>query len=274
MSGKICLFIWYVKNLYRFFIALGRLFLHGIFHPIKSFSLLFSIYSKLNYSYSDIYTKLLNFNDTKVFEKLKYKMIFAHCNYFNCDLRVMHPMEVVILSILVKYFKPNKIFEFGTYNGFTTFHFAQNTDENCLIYTLDLPRNFHLENKKRIRKYSYDDYLVANLSQEYINNRIFHKTGFDYKISEIFGDSRIFDFSPYTKKIDFVFIDGNHSCEYVASDTKNALNMLSENGIIIWHDYDYIIHNDLFRYLNDLARELQIYHIPKTRFAIYGKSIT
>ncbi|MBL8012699.1 MAG: class I SAM-dependent methyltransferase, partial [Candidatus Omnitrophica bacterium] len=74
-------------------------------------------------------------------------------------------------------------------------------------------------------------------------------------------------------KIDLVFIDGNHSYEFVKSDTENALEMLSEKGVIIWHDYDYIIHKDVFRYLNKLAKTHKIYSIPHTRFAIYGRQL-
>ena len=74
-------------------------------------------------------------------------------------------------------------------------------------------------------------------------------------------------------KILTVYIDGNHSKEYVHSDTEQAMKMLSNNGIIIWHDYDYIIHRDVFNYLNELSQTHRIYSIPYTRHAIYGKNL-
>jgi hypothetical protein len=49
--------------------------------------------------------------------------------------------------------------------------------------------------------------------------------------------------------------------------------MLSERGVIIWHDFDYIIHRDVFKYLNKLSEQYPIYSIPHTRFAVYGKDL-
>lgn len=39
--------------------------------------------------------------------------------------------------------------------------------------------------------------------------------------------------------MDFVFIDGSHSYEYVLNDSKQAIKMLRNGkGVILWHDYD------------------------------------
>ena len=85
---------------------------------------------------------------------------------------------------------------------------------------------------------------------------------------ELFGDSMNFDFSPYHGKMDFVFVDANHSYAYVKSDTENAFQMISPRGAILWHDYDFI-HPEIFRLINDIARRKKIYYIERTRFAVY-----
>jgi hypothetical protein len=50
---------------------------------------------------------------------------------------------------------------------------------------------------------------------------------------QLFGDSQVFDFSPYYP-IDAWFIDGKHSYPYVVRDTEQALQ--SRPKLIIWHD--------------------------------------
>ena len=43
-------------------------------------------------------------------------------------------------------------------------------------------------------------------------------------------------FRQCNKTFDIVFIDGNHICEQVVMDFNNALNHLSEHGVILVHD--------------------------------------
>ena len=76
-----------------------------------------------------------------------------------------------------------------------------------------------------------------------------------------------FDYSPYHGRVDFVFIDGNHSIRYVASDTEQALKMLAPGGVILWHDYEQI-HPKLVRYIDSLTERFHIYYIEWTRYAL------
>ena len=179
-------------------------------------------------------------------------------------------METHFLSTLIKAVNPGTIFEIGTYNGFTTLHLAVNSQPSCRIFTLDLPENY---DEKQASKFSYDDLLVVHLSQKTVLHRFYKGHPLEGKIKELFGDSSTYDYSPYEGKMDVVFIDGNHSFDFVKKDTENAFKMLSSQGIIVWHDFDYIIHKDVFRYLQGLAQNYRIYSVPNTRFAIYGKNI-
>ncbi len=45
-------------------------------------------------------------------------------------------------------------------------------------------------------------------------------------------------FSP-DEKFDLVFIDGSHEKDSVIADTKVAFSVLKENGVILWHDYQF-----------------------------------
>jgi predicted O-methyltransferase YrrM len=264
-----------LQNLAKLFVVMVRVSIYCIFNPRKIRQLLFSFYASINDFYQVSHGKLYDFNDSKVAKYLKKELLFAKSNHFYKDANVTRSVETQIFSTLTAYLKPKKVFEIGTYNGFTTAHFACNTEDTAVIYTMDLPQGFGTEraSKKDLEKYSYDDLLVVELSQKNIENRIFHKHSSGKKVVELFGDSKTYDFSKYYGKIDLIFIDGNHSYEYVKSDTENAFKMLSENGVIVWHDYDYIIHRDVFKYLNKLVEDYKIYSIPNTRFAIYGPKL-
>ncbi len=259
---------WYLVNLKNFFIACVRIAIHCLLHP-KDFSrLFFYFFSTINEFYQVSHGKLNNFEQTPFFQQMKREMVFVRSNVFNMESIVTRPSETQILSALVCQLKPKTIFEIGTYNGFTTLHFAYNAPEDSKIYTLDLPPDFEIKDRT---DYSYDDLMVVELSKKNIARRVYKNDPMGHKIIELFGDSKKFDFSPYYGKIDMVFIDGNHSYRYVKSDTENAFKMLSSNGVIIWHDFDYIIHRDVFKFLNSLSEQYKIYSIPHTRFAVYGK---
>lgn len=56
------------------------------------------------------------------------------------------------------------------------------------------------------------------------------------KVTLIEHDTNTFDFDAIGK-FDMIFIDGDHSPSGVISDTKNALRILKQGGLIFWHDY-------------------------------------
>jgi len=261
---------WYLGKLLNFIWASLNLLLYLIFHPKEGKTFLFLIFSDINEFHQKAFGRLKDFEETEFFRQLSSHFIFAQSNLFNRDVKVTRSMETHFLATLVKEVNPQAIFEIGTYNGFTTLHLAINSPESCKIFTLDLPPDYNILKAKKL---SYDDLLVIKLSQKTINQRFYKKHALEGKITELYGDSATFNFSDYYGKMDVVFIDGNHSLEYVRSDTENAFKMLSPKGIIVWHDYDYIIHKDVFLFLNDLAKKYPIYSVPHTRFAIYGKNI-
>jgi len=262
---------WYLGKLLNFLWASFSLLVYFIFHPKQCGVFLFSVFSQINEFHQMAYGRLMVFEETKFFQQLSSHFIFAQSNLFNRDVKVTRSMETHFLATLVKELAPQSIFEIGTYNGFTTLHLAVNSPPSCRIFTLDLPPDYDAQ---KAGTDSYDDLLVIELSQKSINQRFYKKHPLEGKITELYGDSATFDFSSYYGKMDIVFIDGNHSWRYVKSDTENAFKMLSDQGIIVWHDFDYIIHQDVFFYLNALSKKYPIYYVPHTRFAIYGKNIS
>ena len=262
---------WLVRSLLHFWVAGARILLHGLRNPRALRELLFSFYSTLNETYQITHGRLIDFKESPGWRAMEKEKIFAAVNYVNMDKTVMRPVEVQVLAALTRHVDPQAVFEIGTYSGFTALHFAHNTGAQAKIYTLDLPPDYLPPSTRG--KLTYDDRLVLELSRKNICNRVYRGEPLENKIVELFGDSMTFDYTPYLGGMDLVFIDGNHSYEYVRSDTENALRLLSSRGVIIWHDFDYIIHRDVFKYLNQLSRERRIYAIRDTRYAIFGRDL-
>lgn len=151
--------------------------------------------------------------------------------------------ELQTLCALVKKVNPKKIFEFGTYQGWTIANLALNATHDCKIFSIDIsPVNLgNLEIKETIENFS---------------------------VELIKGNTTQFDFSPYYGEIDFIFIDGSHNKIDVERDSQAALKMLSKTGIIIWHDHN-LEFTGVVDCLHALSRQISIKHIPGTSLAFY-----
>ena len=67
------------------------------------------------------------------------------------------------------------------------------------------------------------------------NTRLCHLL--NQKIVMLTGDSKNFDFSEFDEKVDFIFIDADHSYAGVMNDSEIAFKMIRPGGTIVWHDY-------------------------------------
>jgi SAM-dependent methyltransferase len=136
--------------------------------------------------------------------------------YYSCGDGGTHILlEIASLAYLIKHLDPRLVFEIGTFKGRTTRLIAANSSKGCKIITLDLPQ--------------------GNVAHQVGED--FHKTSEASRIQQVYGNSRIFDFSPWLGKCDFVWIDGCHEFEFVKSDTENSLKLTRPGGWIGWHDY-------------------------------------
>jgi hypothetical protein len=165
--------------------------------------------------------------------------------------------DIINLSLICQIIKPKIIFEIGTFYGYTSFHFALNSPDDTIIYTLDLPIDeklipelkttlvdeSHIKNRKEIVKFSF-----SNTFEE-------------KKIIRLFGDSATYDFSDFWGKVDLFFIDGAHSYDYVRSDTLNALKCCHKGSIIVWHDYGRVGVNGVSKWLHEFSKEREIFSI-------------
>ena len=152
--------------------------------------------------------------------------------------------ELEIMAHLCRLQNPKNIFEIGTFEGLTTLILAMNSKKNAKIFTLDIPP-----------KIPKSKYKINSMNYKYIKKRgkiLFEGTIYQRKIKKLYGDSATFDYAPFRKKMDFVFIDGCywHYCpicnktlninkDSIEKDKKitERLILLGYNVIRIWeHD--------------------------------------
>lgn len=171
--------------------------------------------------------------------------------------------EMLTLCILARYLKAKNVFEIGTYDGLTTLHFALNIPEDAKIMTLDLKKDDVPKVRLSLEKEDLKYINKSTIGDNYRNTRV------EYKITQVYGDSATFDFSPFYNSIDLMFIDGSHHYEYVKQDSENALKMIRNGGIIVYHDF--LVWPGVTKYLLELSKTLKIYHVKDTSLVIYKK---
>jgi predicted O-methyltransferase YrrM len=178
--------------------------------------------------------------------------------------------ELITFASFVKKYNPKTIFEMGTFDGRTTLNLALNSSPETKIYTIDLQKN----------EPTFTELPVLRTDQGLINTNV---TGSRFqnsdesllpakkKITQLYGDTATFNFSPYFSSIDLIFVDAAHTYEYVVNDTEIALKLLRNGrGIILWHDYDFSPKKGVVKALNELQEkhpDWKIYHIKDTNTA-------
>ncbi|MBM2839814.1 MAG: O-methyltransferase family 3 [Bacteroidetes bacterium] len=174
------------------------------------------------------------------------------------------PLELIVIDQLIVKHAPKRILEIGTFDGRTTLNMATNTADDARVFTLDLPKT-QLSDAALPIEVGERTYVNKDLS-----GSRFIGTEYASKITQLYGDSGTFDFSPYANSIDFVFVDGSHSYDYVLNDSRVALRILRNGkGVMLWHDFDAwggvtIALNELFKAGNEFKG---LKHIAGTTLA-------
>ena len=156
--------------------------------------------------------------------------------------------ELMTLAAICRYRQPREVFEFGTHTGSSTLVMAINVPDQTGITTLDF-------------------------EQSEMIGSAFRNTEYSSRIHQIYGDSRTFDYTPFLGKVDFVYIDADHTYDGVKSDTEKAFKLLRPGGVIVWDDYrwaDYHVECvGVTLFLNEFQTSRPVFNIAGTRFAIY-----
>lgn len=146
------------------------------------------------------------------------------------------------LASVIKKYNVKSIFEFGTWQGVSTQHIAEQPGVEK-ITTLDINEDMDVEYThnahQKTKKENYGKYITSK------------------KVTQIFHDSMTF--TP-TEDFDMVFVDANHDYAHIKNDTELALKMHPK--IVVWHDYESPGNPDVTKYINEqraLNKKIFIY---------------
>jgi predicted O-methyltransferase YrrM len=169
-----------------------------------------------------------------------------------------YTVDLVALCLLCRYMQPEVVFEIGTLNGYSAYHFALNAPQ-ARVHTLDLPKDAAVPLALPATILDHAHIAGSRTAARYC----FEGTAEADRIECLFGDSASFDYSPFHGRVDLFFIDGSHSYEYVKSDTEQALRCCRPGGVIAWHDYGRMGVNGVSRYLAELRRDgYDVFAVP------------
>ncbi len=167
------------------------------------------------------------------------------------------PTDIALLKTLCRRFDKAKYFEIGTWRGESVRNVS---DVAAECYTLNL---------------SDEQMRSLGLSEDYIAAHGFFSKNRN-NITQLLGDSTVYDFAGLEKRFDVIFIDGNHHHEYIVSDTKNVFeHLLHDRSIVVWHDYAYDPDRVRFETLHAImeavpvALRRHIYHVANTMCAVF-----
>ncbi|MET3711992.1 hypothetical protein ABIC65_002701 [Sphingomonas trueperi] len=187
-------------------------------------------------------------------------------------------LEAAALISIVKLIQPRKIFEFGTFLGYSTALLVENSGAECAVYSLDLGESHAAGD-------TVDSYTDADLRRDGNINDAYLRAVQSASAPRYLGgltdadrsrttllqqDSRVFDPAAHglVGAVDLVFVDGGHDLETVAIDTTNARKMIGDSGVILWHDFRSSIHGDVTTFVEELAKDDLVIHVQHTMMAM------
>jgi len=199
-------------------------------------------------------------------------------NVPSSDIGSVTLLEASALVSLIKLVKPRKIFEFGTFLGYSTSLLVENSADDCAVYSLDLGDS-HVSDKPLTAFAKADLHSDGDINDEYLRGaqgaRGPHYTtalsaADRSRLFLLQQDSRQFDPAAHGLEgsVDLVFVDGGHDTETVTIDTTNARRMVGDSGVIVFHDFSSSIHSDVTSFVRGLAEQEPVVCIQHTMLAI------
>ena len=187
-------------------------------------------------------------------------------------------LEAACMTAVARILRPRRIFEFGTFLGYSTSLFLANSEASCQVVSVDLGdvsadlagAGDYSDAELRSDDRKNDDHLrltQARLGPLYLRELGDHDRG---RLTLLHQDSRTLDTGALglDGAVDLVFVDGGHDLATIASDTRKARRMLGGSGAILWHDFNSGIHGEVTRYMASEAAQDIVLSIPGTLLAI------
>ena len=160
--------------------------------------------------------------------------------------------EAWILSVLAK--QARTFFEFGTCTGKTAYLWARNAPPDARVVTITLAPTQRDSYRTDASDNAQD--VAFALAESDFTEFLYTGTPEEARITQLYGDSKQFDETPYRDWADLVFVDGSHAESYVRSDSEKAMRIVKPGGLVLWHDYAGPRHAPgVFRALNALVED-------------------
>ena len=133
--------------------------------------------------------------------------------------------EIIKLLEIIRASLPKTILEIGTLNGGTLFLFSRIANKDALLISIDLPKvkfgNFQFDWRvPLIKRFSLPHQKLKLIRANS------HKTSTLYQVKKLLDG----------KKLDFLFIDADHSYDGVKKDFEMYGPLVKTGGIIAFHD--------------------------------------
>jgi len=180
----------------------------------------------------------------------------------------MDPMERFCVAAIAQLTKPERIFEFGTFDGATT-HLLAKAAPNAEVSTINLPSETYIAPQDFGYPQSPGDY---DSPHDEIGHE-FRDTPESERITQLFGDTTTYDFNEYVGTMSLVVVDAGHGYEEARSDTENALRLAGPSGVVIWDDFIPQWPGVMQAVMDaDKRHNLSVFRIRGTGFAIHDPS--
>jgi predicted O-methyltransferase YrrM len=121
--------------------------------------------------------------------------------------------------------KPRYILEIGTARGGTLFLFARVASSDALIMSIDLPGGKFGGGYPNWRVPLYKSFAIQNQKLNLIREN-----------SHAYSTFKMVEKMLEGNKLDFLFIDGDHSYDGVKADFEMYSKLVNKNGMIAFHD--------------------------------------
>jgi hypothetical protein len=159
-----------------------------------------------------------------------------------------------------------EIIEIGTFDGRTTLNLAINSRPHLDVFTLDLPSDLA---PKFALAQGEAAFVQKPRSGRHFREAPAAWAGPARRITQLFGDSATYDWSAHLGRAGLVFVDGSHAYDYVVADTDTALRLVTNKGMVIWHDYG--VWDGVTRALEEIeaSRHLGLRHVRGTSLVVW-----
>jgi predicted O-methyltransferase YrrM len=156
--------------------------------------------------------------------------------------------DAPILRYIYRHARPKRHLEFGTWEGTGACYCLEESDAD--VWTINLPEGekvdgspLYYSTPAQVPEGAVPVELRGTVpiyqtdAGTFIGHR-YRTAGFSHRVTQIYCDSQQWDTSQYSPGFfDTVLIDGGHSESVVLNDTRKALPLVRQGGLLLWHDF-------------------------------------